>query len=73
VLIFDSADGGMVAATLASIERWKAGALSDAAFWHQGFFDPPEKFAVPPGAARRSVKVRAIRDRKNSAPNLVLR
>jgi hypothetical protein len=47
VLIFDSADGGMVAATLTSIERWKAGALSDAALWHQCFFDPPETFAVP--------------------------
>lgn len=46
VLIFDSADGGMVAATFASIERWKAGVLSDAALWHQCFFDPPETFAV---------------------------
>lgn len=44
VLIFDSADGGMVAATFASIERWKAGALSDSALWHQCFFDPPETF-----------------------------
>jgi len=50
VLIFDSADGGMIAATLASIEQWKAGKLSDAALWHQCFFDPPETFAVP-GAA----------------------
>jgi len=46
VLIFDSVDGGMVAATLASIERWKAGALTDSALWHQCFFDPPEIFAV---------------------------
>jgi hypothetical protein len=44
VLIFDSVEGGMIAATLASLEQWKAGALSDAALWHQCFFDPPETF-----------------------------
>jgi hypothetical protein len=44
VLIFDSADGGMIAATLATLQQWKAGALSDAALWHQCFFDPPEAF-----------------------------
>jgi hypothetical protein len=44
VLIFDSVDGGMIAATLASLAQWKAGALSDAALWHQCFFDPPETF-----------------------------
>lgn len=42
VLIFDSADGGMIAATLPAMQQWKAGALSDSAFWHQCFFDPPE-------------------------------
>lgn len=42
VLIFDSADGGMIAATLPAIQNWKAGNLSDSAFWHQCFFDPPE-------------------------------
>jgi hypothetical protein len=44
VLIFDAVDGGMIAATLASLEQWKAGTLSDAALWHQCFFDPPETF-----------------------------
>jgi hypothetical protein len=44
VLIFDSADGGMLAATLATLQQWKAGTLSDAALWHQCFFDPPESF-----------------------------
>jgi hypothetical protein len=44
VLIFDSADGGMIATTLATLRQWKAGALSDAALWHQSFFDPPEIF-----------------------------
>jgi hypothetical protein len=44
VLIFDSADGGMIAATRETIKQWKAGKLSDAALWHQCFFDPPEAF-----------------------------
>jgi hypothetical protein len=47
VVIFDSADGGMIAATFATLQQWKAGALSDAALWHQCFFDPPELSGVP--------------------------
>jgi len=46
VLIFDSADGGMIAATFPVLQQWKAGTLSDAALWHQCFFDPPETFNV---------------------------
>ncbi len=44
VVIFDSVDGGMIAATLPMLQQWKAGKLSDAALWHQSFFDPPETF-----------------------------
>jgi len=44
VVIFDSADGGMVAATMATLQQWKAGTLSDSALWHKCFFDPPETF-----------------------------
>jgi hypothetical protein len=44
VVIFDSADGGMIAATFPTLQQWKAGKLSDAALWHQCFFDPPETF-----------------------------
>ena len=44
VVIFDAVDGGMIAATLAALQQWKAGKLSDAALWHQCFFDPPETF-----------------------------
>jgi hypothetical protein len=51
VLIFDSVDGGMIAATLASLAQWKAGALSDAALWHQCFFDPPETFDASSSSA----------------------
>ncbi len=52
VLIFDSEDGGMVAATLPALQQWKAGTLSDDAFWHQCFFDPPEILA-PSSTARK--------------------
>jgi hypothetical protein len=51
VVIFDSADGGMIAATLPTLQQWKAGTLSDAALWHQCFFDPPEIFGEPGPAA----------------------
>ena len=51
VLIFDSSDGGMIAATFATLQQWKAGTLSDAALWHQCFFDPPEIFTGSSAAA----------------------
>ena len=44
VVIFDSADGGMIAATMPALQQWRAGALSDSALWHKCFFDPPEMF-----------------------------
>jgi hypothetical protein len=44
VVIFDSADGGLIAATLATLQQWRAGTLSDSALWHKCFFDPPETF-----------------------------
>jgi hypothetical protein len=50
VLIFDSADGGMIAATLPTIRKWKAGGLTDAALWHQCYFDPPETFTISSAA-----------------------
>jgi hypothetical protein len=42
VLIFDSEDGGMIAATGTALDLWKSGSLSDAAFWRQCYRDPPE-------------------------------
>jgi hypothetical protein len=51
VLIFDSVDGGMIAATLPTLQQWKAGKLSDAALWHQCFFDPPETFTPSSSSA----------------------
>jgi hypothetical protein len=53
VLIFDAADGGMIAATFATLQEWKAGMISDAALWHQCFFDPPETFTSAGAAASR--------------------
>jgi hypothetical protein len=46
VVIFDSVDGGMIAATFPTLQQWKAGKLTDAALWHACFFDPPETFGV---------------------------
>ncbi|HZR66483.1 MAG TPA: SH3 domain-containing protein [Terriglobales bacterium] len=42
VLIFDTEDGGLIAATRATLELWKTGALSDQGFWKQCYLDPPE-------------------------------
>ena len=53
VLIFDSVDGGMIAATVPTIQQWKAGTLTDAALWHQCYFDPPETFSVSSAAGSR--------------------
>lgn len=44
VLVFDSIDGGMLAATIDTLKQWEAGGLTDSAFWRQCFFDPPEIF-----------------------------
>lgn len=51
VVIFDAVDGGMLAATFPTLQQWKAGKLSDAALWHQCFFDPPETFNVTGASA----------------------
>jgi len=44
VVIFDSVDGGMIAATAPALQQWRAGMLTDSALWHKCFFDPPETF-----------------------------
>jgi hypothetical protein len=45
VAVFDSADGGQVSATLASLAQWQQGKISDAAFWQSCSLDPPETFS----------------------------
>lgn len=44
VVIFDAADGGMVATTVTVLRQWKAESLSDVALWRRCYFDPPEMF-----------------------------
>jgi hypothetical protein len=44
VVIFDSADGGILGATLASVKQFAAGTLSADTFWKQCYIDPPEAF-----------------------------
>ena len=46
VVIFDSDDGGMIAATVPALRQWKSGTLSDEAFLRRCFFDPPEAFGL---------------------------
>jgi hypothetical protein len=50
VLIFDSVDGGMIAATLPTVQQWKAGTLSDAAPWHQCYLIHRDVHVAGPAA-----------------------
>jgi hypothetical protein len=42
VIVFDSADGGQVSATLATLKEWQAGNLPESSLWKQCAVDPPE-------------------------------
>jgi hypothetical protein len=44
VIVFDSADGGQIAATIAGIKGLVDGSVAPAAFWRQSSLDPPESF-----------------------------
>lgn len=44
VVILDSEDGGMAAATMAVLQQWQAGHLPDGAFWKRCLLDPAEAF-----------------------------
>ena len=44
VIVFDSADGGQIAATISSLKQLADGAISESAFWRQCSLDPPESF-----------------------------
>jgi hypothetical protein len=44
VVIFDAEDGGMAATTLANLQQWRAGHLSDEAFWKRCWRDPADSF-----------------------------
>jgi hypothetical protein len=47
VVIFDSADGGIAAATLTEIQKVAKGEVSRDAFWTQSYLDPTEAFRTP--------------------------
>lgn len=44
VVVFDSADGGQIAAPLASVKALANRTLTDSAFWRECSLDPPESF-----------------------------
>jgi hypothetical protein len=44
VIVFDSADGGQIAATLENLKLWQSGSLSETSFWKLCSVDPPELF-----------------------------
>jgi hypothetical protein len=44
VIIFDSADGGIIAGTTSSVQQFASGALSRDAFWKLCYLDPPDAF-----------------------------
>lgn len=44
VVIYDSADGGIIGATLESVKQFAGETLSEDEFWKQCYFDPPEAF-----------------------------
>ncbi len=48
VIIFDSADGGIVGATLANVRQMASGTLSRDNFWKQYYLEPRDAFQLPP-------------------------
>jgi hypothetical protein len=44
VVIFDSADGGIIGATSASVQQMASGSLSRDNFWKQCYLEPPDAF-----------------------------
>ena len=48
VVIFDSADGGIVGATLANVQQMASGSLSRDNFWKQCYLEPPDAFQSAP-------------------------
>jgi len=44
VVVFDSADGGQIAATMENLKALQDGSMSEASFWKAASLDPPESF-----------------------------
>jgi len=47
VVIFDSADGGIIGATRANVQQMASGSLSRDNFWRQCYLEPPDAFQSP--------------------------
>jgi len=47
VVIFDSADGGIIGATMADVEEMAEGKVAGEEFWKRCYLDPPEAFQPP--------------------------
>jgi hypothetical protein len=47
-IVFDSADGGIIASTASSVQQFASGALSRDAFWKVCYLDPPNAFLPNP-------------------------
>ena len=52
IIIFDSADGGMLGSTLVDVQQFSSGALSADDFWKRCYMDPPEAFQQPGRSSR---------------------
>ncbi len=48
VVIFDSADGGIIASSLFNSRQFAVGSMSQENFWKHSFMDPPEAFRSTP-------------------------
>ncbi len=48
VIIFDSADGGIIGATLADVRQLAGGSFSHDNFWKQCYLEPPDAFQSSP-------------------------
>jgi len=44
VVVFDSADGGQISATLTDLKLFEEGRISEVVFWHRCSLDPRESF-----------------------------
>jgi hypothetical protein len=47
VVVFDSADGGLIAATRANVRQMASGSLSRNNFWRECYLEPPDAFQSP--------------------------
>jgi hypothetical protein len=44
VIVFDSADGGQISATIQGMTQWQSGRISEASFWPLCLVEPADLF-----------------------------